>query len=194
MEYNSFLLKHVSELVPFSDQELKKIIKYFTPILLKKKAYVIQIGKKITAEYIVVKGCLKSIAYDEQGKAHILQFAQENWWVSDYIAYASQSLSEQDVYAVEESFILELTADNRKKMCEEVPQMHFFFERKAFGGYIASQKRILSLLRNSAREKYDLLLEQHPELFQRLPNKAIAQYLGVSRETLSRLGKKAKDN
>lgn len=59
--------------------------------------------------------------------------------------------------------------------------------KKSKIGRIALQNRILSLLQNSTKERYDLLLEQYPELFQRVPKKMIAAYLGVSRETLSRL-------
>jgi CRP-like cAMP-binding protein len=63
------------------------------------------------------------------------------------------------------------------------------FLEKSNAGYVALQKRILSLLQNSAQEKYDLLLTQYPQLFQRVSKTLIAAYLGVSRETLSRLGK-----
>ncbi|WP_348637316.1 hypothetical protein [Aquimarina sp. 2201CG14-23] len=65
--------------------------------------------------------------------------------------------------------------------------MERFWAQKSKFGRIALQKRILSLLKNSAKERYDLLLEQYPQLFQRVSKKLIASYLGVSRETLSRL-------
>ena len=54
-------------------------------------------------------------------------------------------------------------------------------------GYIALQKRILSHLSNEARTRYEQFLELNPSLLQRLPKSLIASYLGVSRETLSRL-------
>jgi len=93
------------------------------------------------------------------------------------------------VQALEDSFLLALTMEARAKLAAAVPQMLVFYERKALGGYVATQKRVLSLLRNSAKEKYELLLDQYPQLFQRVPKKMIAHYLGVSRETLSRLHK-----
>jgi len=54
-------------------------------------------------------------------------------------------------------------------------------------GFIASQQRILSLLSSNAKERYEQLLNQYPSLFQRIPKSQLALYLGVSRETLSRL-------
>ncbi|KGO93599.1 Crp/Fnr family transcriptional regulator [Flavobacterium subsaxonicum] len=190
MEYAAFLRSHFEELITISDKEFEIAQSFFRALKLPKKESIIKIGQKVTSEYLVVQGCLKSSAYDEKGKEYIIQFAQENWWVSDYPAYALQSSSELDIQAVEDSFVLELTIENRKKLCDAIPQVHTFFERKTFGGYVGSQKRVLSLLRNSAKEKYDLLLAQYPELFQRLPQKVIAQYLGITRETLSRLGRK----
>lgn len=190
MEYVFFLRRHIEDIVSLSDEEFETVSGFFSGIHVRRKEYVINAGQKVTSEFLVVQGCLKATAYDEQGKEYILQFAQENWWVSDYPAYIRQSLAETEVQAVEDSYVLALSAEDREAMCGLVPKMHVFFGKKAFSGYIASQKRVLSLLRNSAKEKYDLLLDQYPELFQRLPQKVIAQYLGVSRETLSRLGKK----
>jgi len=65
--------------------------------------------------------------------------------------------------------------------------MEYFFLKKSNAGYIASQRRILSFLTSSAKERYEQLLEQYPILFQRVPKMLLASYLGVSRETLSRL-------
>jgi len=189
MDYVFFLRHHIEEITPVSDGEFEIVSGFFSGRQVHRKDYIVKRGQKVTTEYLVVKGCLKVTAYDDEGKEYILQFAQENWWVSDYPAYAKAASAETDVQAVEDSYILELTAENRAKMCELVPKMHIFFSRKAFNGFIALQQRVLSLLRNSAKEKYDLLLQQYPELFQRLPQRVIAQYLGVSRETLSRLGK-----
>ncbi|MCH5689358.1 hypothetical protein LWM68_37030 [Niabella sp. W65] len=54
------------------------------------------------------------------------------------------------------------------------------------------QQRILSLISNNAKERYNNLLEQYPQLFQKVPKHLIASYLGVTRETLSRLNTTSK--
>lgn len=190
MEYAAFLRSHIEELVCLSDEDFQTLLLYFKPVEIRKKDYIIKVSQWVNAEYLVVSGCLASSVYGPEGKEYIMQFAQEKWWVSDYPSLAEQKTAEMNVQALEDSFVLELTAENRSELCEKVPIMHTFFERKTFGGYVGSQKRVLSLLRDSAKEKYELLLEQYPELFQRLPQKIIAQYLGVSRETLSRLTRK----
>lgn len=191
MEYALFLRRHIEEIIKLTDNEFEQVLDCFIPHTLTKKDFLIKTGQRVTSEYLVVKGCLKTAAWDDDGKEYIVQFAMENWWISDYPAYARQAAADMDVQALEDSFVLALSAEHRQEMCNRVPRMYIFHGKKAMGGYIASQKRVLSLLRNSAREKYELLLHQYPELFQRLPKKTIAQYLGVSRETLSRLEKKS---
>lgn len=77
--------------------------------------------------------------------------------------------------------------ENRDKPTAQIHKMEHFLAKKSKIGQIALQNRILSLLKNLTKESYDALLEQYPKLFQSVPKKMIAAYLGVSREALSRL-------
>lgn len=185
-----FLRKYIEEIVSLTDEELEVVQSFFVPREVSRKAHLIRGGQIVNSEFIVVKGLLKSYNDDPMGREHILQFAMEGWWISDYPAYAKQGSAEICVQALEDCEVLELKMEDKKKMCELVPKMTAFFGQKSFQGYVALQKRVLSLLKNSASEKYDLLLEQYPRLFQRVSKTLLAHYLGVSRETLSRLEKK----
>lgn len=187
MEYASFLRNHISSIIFLKDEDFELVLQHFTHRKIKSKEYLIKEGQPVHAEFLVVQGLLKASMFDETGREHIIQFATDNWWVTDYPAYLIQKQGEVNVQALEHCEVLELTQENKKKMCEQVPQMYQFFAQKAFTGFVALQKRVLSLLKNSAKEKYELLLEQYPQLFQRVSKTMIAAYLGVTRETLSRL-------
>jgi CRP-like cAMP-binding protein len=185
-----FLRRQIEEIVTLTDAEFEVVQSFFVPREVSKKAHLICGGQIVTSEFLVVKGLLKSYNDDPMGREHIVQFAMEGWWISDYPAYVKQAPAEICVQALEDCVVLELKIDDKSRMCELVPKMTDFFGRKAFQGFVALQKRVLSLLKNSASEKYDLLLEQYPRLFQRVSKTLLAHYLGVSRETLSRLEKK----
>ncbi|WP_337045046.1 Crp/Fnr family transcriptional regulator [Emticicia sp. 17c] len=189
MEYASFLRKHIEEIIPLSDEEFDVVLAHFSYKTINRKDFLIKEGQTVKAEFFVVKGLLKAFMYDDAGKEFIVQFAMENWWISDYPAYKIQGKGDLCVQALEDCIVLELTMDNKDKMCKLLPKMYEFHGRKAFSGFVALQKRVLSLMKNSAKEKYELLLEQYPVLFQRVSKTTIAHYLGVSRETLSRLEK-----
>ncbi|MDA3616813.1 Crp/Fnr family transcriptional regulator [Polluticaenibacter yanchengensis] len=187
MEYAVLLRRHIEEIISLTDEEFQTIISFFHYKEIKKKDYLIKAGKNVTSEYFVIKGLLKAFMNDDQEKEHIVQFAMENWWISDYPAYKIQGSGELCVQALENCIVYELNQANKHELCTLVPKMHQFHGEKAFSGYVALQKRVLSLLKNSAKEKYHLLLEQYPQLFQRVSKTMIAHYLGVSRETLSRI-------
>lgn len=187
MEYASFLRNHIGTILSLEDNEFEIVLQCFQYKKIKNREFLIKEGQKVHSEFLVINGLLKASMFDNVGKEYIIQFATDNWWVSDYPAYLVQKNGEVNVQALENCEVLELSLEHKQKMCELVPRMHQFFAQKAFTGFVALQKRVLSLLKNSAKEKYELLLEQYPHLFQRVSKTLIASYLGVSRETLSRL-------
>ncbi|BDD10844.1 hypothetical protein FUAX_32760 [Fulvitalea axinellae] len=101
--------------------------------------------------------------------------------------FVKGTVAKTSVDCLEDCELLYITRDNREKLTSEMHKMERFWAKKSKLGRIAQQNRILSLLKNSARERYDFLMSQYPQLIHRIPKKLIASYLGVSRETLSRL-------
>ena len=158
------------------------------PKPLKKHQYVLQAGNPAPYDHFVVKGLLKSFYLDEAGKTHILQFAMEDWWISDPQAYHNQLNATLNIDCLERyKMFYMISLDNREKLCAESRKMEYFFRKKTQAGYIALQKRIQSLMSQTAKERYEQFIQLYPQLTQRLPKAMIASYLGISRETLSRM-------
>lgn len=175
-----------------SDEEFDYILSHFETKKLKKHQFLIQENETVEKNYFVINGCLKAYHIDPTGKEHILQFALQNWWITDFQAFFNQTKSTLFIDCIEESELLSLSFENAEKLCSEMHKMEHFFRKKSNSGYVALQQRILSMLNNNPKEQYDKLLLQNPILFQKVPKKLIASYLGVSRETLSRFNKTSK--
>ncbi|MGO4291688.1 Crp/Fnr family transcriptional regulator [Chitinophaga sp. RAB17] len=184
------LRRHMEAIVPLTDAEFDHILSYFTTKKLKKHQFLVQEGNEVLHEYFVVKGLLKASYTNETGKEHILQFAMEDWWITDYQAYVNQTKATLNIDCLEETTLLCFSAENKKKLCAESHKVEHFSRMKTTSGFVALQQRILTLLNNDAQSRYELLLAQYPLLFQRVPKSLIAAYLGVSRETLSRFSGK----
>jgi CRP-like cAMP-binding protein len=180
------LRRHFEKITPLTDEEFDYIYSHFAIKKCKKHQFVIQEGDTVTNDYFVVKGLLKAYHVDKEGKEYIMQFAMEDWWITDYQAYFSQTKATLNIDCIEEAEILCLSLHNRDKICADLHKIEHFFRRKSNMGYVALQRRILSMLNSNAKERYEQLLLQYPTLFQRVPKTLIASYLGVSRETLSR--------
>ncbi|SDN04614.1 Crp/Fnr family transcriptional regulator [Siphonobacter aquaeclarae] len=180
------LREHIQQLVPLSDEEFAYVLAHFTPRKFRKHQFLVQAGEAVSADFFVVSGLLRSYFTNDEGKDHILQFAMEDWWISDYQAYFGQAPATLSIDCLEPVEVLCLSLENREKICADLHKMEHFFRKKSNAGYMALQRRILSLLTNNARQRYEELLRQNPALFQRVPKTLLASYLGVSRETLSR--------
>ena len=189
---SSELRQHIEKITPLSDAEFDYILSHFTVKKLRKHQFLVQEGDNVPNDFWVQQGCLKAYHLDENGKQHILQFAMEDWWITDYRAYFNQQKAAIWVEAVEECTLLSLTLTNREKICSEMHKMEHFFRKKSNAGYVALQNRILSLLNSNAQQRYKQFSNQYPKLLQRIPKTLIAAYLGVSRETLSRLSSASK--
>ena len=186
------LRNQIEEHTLLSDEEFDYILSHFETKKLKKHQFLIQENETVEKTYFVINGCLKAYHIDSAGKEHILQFALQNWWITDFQAYFNQTKSTLFIDCIEESELLSITLEKAEKLCSEMHKMEHFFRKKSNSGYVALQQRILSMLNNNPKEQYDKLLFQNPILFQKVPKKLIASYLGVSRETLSRFNKTSK--
>lgn len=181
------LHQHFTTIVSLTDEEFEYIWSHFTPRKLKKRQFLIQEGDSVKNHYWVYKGLLKSSYTDESGKEHILQFAMEDWWISDYLALYNHTPASLSVDCIEDSEVLALSDDDRQKLTREIHAFSNFFLQKKNGGYVGLQQRILLLLFKNPRERYERLQQLQPRLLQRVPKTLLAAYLGVSRESLSRL-------
>ena len=181
------LREHIEKIVPLSDDEFAFVCTHFTIKKFKKHQFLVQEGEAVKYNYFVVSGLLKLVYTDDTGKEHIVSFAMEDWWESDFYAYYTQTEATMSLECVEDTEVFCLLLEDYKRLCDGLQKMERFFLQKANFGFIASQRRIISWLTSNAKERYEQLLKQHPSLIQRVPKSLLAAYLGVSRETLSRL-------
>lgn len=181
------LYSHINEIVELGEKEFESVLKYFKPIYRKKHQFIIEAGNRVNFEFFVIKGCLKSSVFDESGKEHIIQFAMENWWITDYNAFLHKEEAKLNIDCLEDCHLLAISYQQKEEISLKNPKMERFWSTKTKIGHAALQNRILSLIKDSAKERYENLTENYPKLIQRVPKKYIASFLGVSRETLSRL-------
>ena len=167
----------------FNDNNLiqKKISK--GTILLSK-------GSVCKHAYKVTKGCLKSYVIDKAGKEHIIQFAPEDWIITDLDSFLNNKPTYIFIKAIEESEVLVLNKSTFNNL--ESVEKKFLLEQnnKLVRNLISMNRRLINLLSSTAIERYRDFLETYPALIQRLPLKLIAAYIGVTPEYLSDIRRK----
>ncbi|HEV3324443.1 MAG TPA: Crp/Fnr family transcriptional regulator [Puia sp.] len=189
MDKREILKQHVSRFVSLTEEEIDYFVSHFEEHSFRKGQMVIGEGDRVEREYFVLTGCLKAFFINDEVKMYILQFAMPTWWTSDYIALYNNTRASINVDCVTDAEVLSLSNTAREKLCKEIHSIGHFFRWRTNRGYIASQRRLLSLMNSDAKARYEELMQLYPQLYNIVPKHLIAAYLGVSRETLSRLHK-----
>jgi CRP-like cAMP-binding protein len=184
---SNLLREQIERIVSLTDEEFAFVLSHFSPKKFKKHHIIIREGEYVHNDYFLVSGLMKSSHIDHSGKEHIIQFAMQNGWITDPQAYHNQTLATLQVDCLENCDTLFITLQNREKLCRELQKMEYFFRKQTTDGYIQLQRRIQCLISGTAKEQYEHLLSNYPGLIQRVPKSLIASFLGVTRETLSRL-------
>ena len=181
------LREHVSRLVPLSDEEFPVCASTMIPKRIRKGAYLVQEGEICKYLGFVTKGCLRSFSIDSKGDEHVVQFALEGWWISDLYSFLTGKPTELFIDALEESDVLLIDVVSYEKLCTSVPKFERYFRILLQNNYVATHRRVLSSISKSAEERYLQLLELYPMIIQRVAQRHIASYLGITPEALSRI-------
>ncbi len=185
------LHKKLSTIINISDEDFEELTNSFVPKKLRKRQYLLQEGDICKYQAFVEKGLLRSYTVDEKGGEHILQFASEGWWVADLSSYLAEEPSFLNIEALEDAELLLTSKAEWERAMTKIPALEHYFRIILQNHLIATQKRLLQSLAETAEEKYNRFLDTYPECVQRMPQHMIASYLGVTRETLSRVRKQA---
>lgn len=181
------LEQKINETITITDKEFEYAKTLFIPKKLRKKRFVLQEGDVCVYTTFVEKGLLRSFTIDDKGNEHILQFGLQGWWVADLYSFLTGEASEYNIEALEDSELLLITKPSWDLLLKEVPAFERYFRILIQNNLIATQRRLMGTMSTTAEERYNKLLQDFPDISQRVPQHMIASYIGVTRETLSRL-------
>jgi CRP-like cAMP-binding protein len=147
-------------------------------------------GEICKCGYKIISGCLKSYVIDHSGKEHILQFAPEDWIISDLDSLFNNKPSSIFIEAIEDTELLKLDASGFEKLSNVSDNYLKEFNFKLTRNLISLNKRLIGLLSSTAEERYLEFIKTYPTIIQRIPLKLIASYIGITPEYLSEIRRK----
>lgn len=181
------LLTHIAKYTELTPQEEDLLMESVHEKKLNQKQFLFREGDIHKGQAFVTKGCLRAYTIDNNGFEHIIQFAPEGWWIADIQSILNQTGGKLNIEAVEHSELLFLYKNDIDKLLTQIPKLERYFRLLLERSLASYQNRIIDNLSLNAKERYTSFCQYYPSLIQRLPQKHIAAYIGVTPEFLSKM-------
>lgn len=179
--------RYYSEKAGLEDSDFDVLASHIEFRTLEHNQFILRAGEVCRHFLFVDEGLLQFVSLDEKGDEHILQFAPENWLVSDRSSMFFDEPSLYYIKAIEPSRVVFLDPEFFSEASRLRFEFSCFTETSLHRSIYFLQRRIQSLLGMSAKQRYLEFMELYPELLLRVPQWMIAAYLGVTPESLSRV-------
>ena len=187
------LIHHIRKFIPLTDADTKTLSTLIHPKTIPSKTILSRAGEVCHEKYFVIKGCLRLFIHTDEGNEQIIQFAIDNWWMTDYKSFEMQKPSTFTIQAVEPSELLVITKAELEELLAKVPPLERYFRLIVQRAYSASLTRIHFIYNQSGEERYSQFCRLFPEFVQRVPQYMLASYLGFTPEFLSKIRAKRKE-
>jgi len=184
----SLFERHIENLVPgMTTADIQQVCSASTFKKLHKKEVVLREGEICRHKIFVIKGLLRNFSIDNNGTEHILRFADAGSWTADPESYFSGQPSKYVIDALEPTEVAFINHDDLEILVRTIPAVDAYFRRMITSNMGHIQHRVMTAISATAEEKYVDFLKNFPGILQRVPLHMVASYLGVSRETLTRV-------
>lgn len=184
------LLSYIKRFIQPTPEEAEYFLSLFKLKKYIKKQFVVQAGDVCLVESFVVSGCLRAYIVDADGEIHIVQFAVENWWISDMESLVKNIPSQLNIDALVDSEVLQIGKTDFENLLLKFPKFERMFRLMLSNAFISHQRRIIDNLSIPAKDRYLNFVKNHRDIEQLVPQHQIASYLGMTPEFLSQIRRK----
>lgn len=189
MRIEKSIISEIFKDISFTLEEVNFIQNSFEKVTLKKGEILLKSNETVFDQYYVYSGCLRTFFIDATGKEHTLQFAINDWWISDYTAFFTTTKSILNIEVIQDATLYKVSKKSLENLYAKIPELETFYRKKMERAFSSFQKRILASLALSAKERYVFFINTYPNIEQSVKNYHIASYLGITTESLSRIRK-----
>jgi len=184
------ILSNIKRYVQLSAEDEKQFVAIVRTTNVKRRQFIVQPNFVCLHQTYVLKGAFRSYFIGKNGEEHTIQFAVEDWFISDFNSYINQTPASLFVEALEDAIVQQISYEDVEQLCNLNPKFERFFRLVAQKSFAFSQRRVLSNLGKTAEERFVEFQNLYPLILQRVPQYALASYLGMSPEFLSKIRKR----
>lgn len=184
------IFKNIEKHISLNDSEKQYLKSSFSLREVSKKETILEQGNTCKNLYFVEYGSFRAYNVDQNGRESTIMFAVKDWWITDMDCFVNRKPALLSIEALEPSGIFEWNSDWLDQLYEKIPKFERFFRILFQKAYIREQKRALHSISLTTEERYRQFVENYPAIVEKVTQKQIASYLGVTPEFLSAVKKK----
>ena len=154
-----------------------------------KKVYLAEAGSTCKYQYFILQGSCYSYYVNDKGDKHAIQFALENYWITEASSYFKNQPAVFNIQTLEPTTALLLNKENLDILCKTYPLYDRFFRILLQNALAQLHYRIAKTTSEDAEHRYKEFSQLYPHFIQRIPQYLIASYLGIAPQSLSRIRK-----
>ena len=181
------ILENIAKHVTLTPEEQELFLSKTKTRQFKVKTILLSAGEVATCTYFVNSGILRSFNINDNIIEHVLHFACEGWWIGDMYSYISEKPGNLFIEVLEDAEVVIITKENQQQLYQEIPKLERFFRILAENSLVAHQERLMDNLSLTAEERFEKFCFKYPTLIQKVPQKHIASYIGVTPEFFSKM-------
>ena len=181
------ILENIAKHVTLTPEEQELFLSKTETRQFKVKTILLSAGEVATCTYFVNSGILRSFNINDNIIEHVLHFACEGWWIGDMYSYISEKPGNLFIEVLEDAEVVIITKENHQKLYQEIPKLERFFRILAENSLVSHQERLMDNLSLTAEERFEKFCSKYPTLIQKVPQKQIASYIGVTPEFFSKM-------
>lgn len=187
----AFFLESVRKICPnATDDELLKFASKFTFEELNKKDFFLEFGKVQKAIGFIAKGLVRSSFIDNNGNEITVGFYAEGDYATHYAAFLNQEPSKYSIQCLEPTTIVCLSHQDMQWIYENLPSFEKYGRLVAEEILKRQQARIESFIFQTAEERYLDFIKCNSALFNRVSISQLCSFLGIERQSLTRIRQK----
>jgi CRP-like cAMP-binding protein len=183
------LVRFIMQAMPLASNIANDIAVNFEPAAYQKNDFLLKQGQ-ISREYLFLEeGFLRVFTHDTEGDEVTTNLYGSNAIVFDAASYIKRVATKENVQALSDCTGWVVKHETFEVLFHSHQPFREFARNNLVNNFIALKERTLGMINLTAEQRYEHLLEMRPEIFQHVPLKYIASYLGVTDTSLSRIRK-----
>jgi len=183
----SLLLENINKIVTLTPEEEQLILTQVEVKYYKAKSMLLKAEEVSRNTYFVQRGVVRSFTINDQIIEHVLHFACEGWWIGDMYSYIAEKPGNLFIEVLEDAEIVCVSKETHQLLYQKIPKLERFFRILAENSLVAHQERLIDNLSLTAEERFEKFCSKYPTLIQRVPQKQVASFIGVTPEFFSKM-------